>query len=142
MQYKSVLTLKNYVIKYINFSVNEDFNFDHEISICITPEFTREITKIDNDNVAVDLTVCVENVNNNMPFSLKTNIVGIFYLENWEHPEVSPLILSNSVAILFPYLRAFISTITANANIPPYILPVMNIAAMFNQKTEDKSIEK
>lgn len=33
----------------------------------------------------------------------------------------------NSIAILFPYVRAFISTITLQANVSPLILPTMNL---------------
>ncbi len=36
----------------------------------------------------------------------------------------------NSIAIIFPYIRAFISTVTLQANIPPVILPTMNLAQL------------
>ena len=70
---------------------------------------------------------------------MEVNIEGLFHLEDWEHPDRLPLIRSNSVAILFPYLRSIVTMITANANISPYVLPVMNIAAMFEQNAESKS---
>ncbi len=36
----------------------------------------------------------------------------------------------NSIAILFPYVRAFVSTVTLQANIPPIVLPTMNISSL------------
>lgn len=36
----------------------------------------------------------------------------------------------NSIAILFPYIRAFISTVTLQANIPPIVLPTMNLSSL------------
>lgn len=36
----------------------------------------------------------------------------------------------NSIAIVFPYIRAFISTVTLQANIPPIILPTMNLTSL------------
>ncbi len=36
----------------------------------------------------------------------------------------------NSIAILFPYIRAFISTLTLQANIPPIVLPTMNLMSL------------
>lgn len=33
----------------------------------------------------------------------------------------------NSIAILFPYVRAFVSTITLQANVSPIVLPTMNL---------------
>ena len=131
MQAKSCLSLKNYVVKTMMFSLNESFNFNSTATISLSPEFTRNITKIDNDNVAVNLIFCIDNKKGDMPFSMEVNIEGMFYLENWEQPDLFPLIRSNSVAILFPYLRTLVSMITANANIAPYVLPVMNISAMF-----------
>ena len=131
MQAKSCLSLKNYVVKTMMFSLNESFNFNSTATISLSPEFTRNITKIDNDNVAVNLIFRIDNKKGDMPFSMEVNIEGMFYLENWEQPDLFPLIRSNLVAILFPYLRTLVSMITANANIAPYVLPVMNISAMF-----------
>ena len=36
--------------------------------------------------------------------------------------------------VLYPYVRALVTTITANANVPPYILPVMNSNSLFKDK--------
>lgn len=37
---------------------------------------------------------------------------------------------SNSIAILFPYVRAFISTLTLQANYAPIVLPTMNLTEL------------
>lgn len=37
---------------------------------------------------------------------------------------------ANSIAIIFPYLRAFISSLTIQANINPVILPTMNLTSL------------
>lgn len=37
---------------------------------------------------------------------------------------------ANSIAIVFPYLRAFISSLTIQANLKPVILPTMNLTAL------------
>ena len=70
---------------------------------------------------------------------MEVSIEGLFHLEGWEHPDLLPLIRSNSIAILFPYLRTIVSMITANANISPYVLPVMNIAALFDHERDTKN---
>ena len=41
---------------------------------------------------------------------------------------------ANAIAILFPYMRAIISTYTANANVAPVIIPPMNINAYLKEK--------
>ena len=139
MQAKSCLSLENYIVKTMRFSINENFDFGTDATIILNPEFTRNINKIDDDTVLVNLIFCIDNKNADMPFDMEVNIEGVFRLENWEQPEMLPLIRSNSVAILFPYLRSVVTMITSNANISPYVLPVMNIAAMFDQSAEPKA---
>lgn len=47
----------------------------------------------------------------------------------------------NSIAILFPYIRAFVSTLTLQANIPPIVLPTMNLLSLQEKlKTNTKEI--
>lgn len=36
----------------------------------------------------------------------------------------------NTIAILFPYIRAYISTVTLQANIRPLVLPTMNLSSL------------
>lgn len=42
----------------------------------------------------------------------------------------------NAIAILFPYLRAIVSTYTVNANVAPILLPAMNINEYLRKKYE------
>lgn len=85
----------------------------------------------------------INNEKNDMPFSIKVNVAGVFRLDNWEFSDNSELIKANTAAILFPYLRALVSMITTNANIPPYTIPVMNIAALFERnETDDKRMSE
>lgn len=137
--HKSCLTLKNYIVNTINFSINEKFQNPEGKPVELRPEFQRKIGKIDDNNVLVSLRFSIKNENNDMPFDIYADIRGAFELENWESPELLPLITSNAVAILFPYLRSLITMVTANANISPYVLPVMNIGALFEQNNNQEN---
>lgn len=44
--------------------------------------------------------------------------------------EIPSYFYSNSIAIIFPYIRAFVSTITLQANVVPIMLPTLNISAL------------
>ena len=55
------------------------------------------------------------------------NIPGFFY--------------PNSIAIIFPYIRAFISTLSLQANINPIILPTMNLTSL-QEELKNNTIEK
>lgn len=57
--------------------------------------------------------------------------VATFKFENVNDIEEIPTYFyRNSIAIIFPYMRAFISTVTLQANIPPVILPTMNLSSL------------
>lgn len=63
--------------------------------------------------------------------------MGVFEFEDWEDDDKNGMAINNATAILFPYLRNLVSTVTLNGNVPPYILPVMNIVELF-KKQENK----
>ena len=44
--------------------------------------------------------------------------------------EIPDYFYANAIAILFPYLRAYVSLITVQANVPPIILPTMNLSSL------------
>lgn len=134
MQGNSLLSLKKYIVKNIQFSINENFEFNKNTTIELRPEFARNIRKVDENNALISLIFRIKNEDLSLPFSIEADIEGWFHLENWEQPELVSLMVTNSIAILFPYLRSLVSVITANANIAPYVIPVMNINALFDQK--------
>ena len=46
--------------------------------------------------------------------------------------EIPSYFYANSIAILFPYIRAFVSVVTLQTNYPPIVLPTMNLSALSN----------
>lgn len=44
--------------------------------------------------------------------------------------EIPSYFYPNSIAILFPYIRSFVSTLTLQANVQPIILPTMNLTGL------------
>ena len=57
-------------------------------------------------------------------FIIKTKTIGIFTYKDGSDKD---LLHVETFKILFPYVRALVSTVTANAGIPPVILPEINI---------------
>lgn len=57
--------------------------------------------------------------------------VAFFKFENIHKlDEIPEYFYANSIAIMFPYIRAFISTITLQANIQPLLLPTLNLSSL------------
>ncbi len=53
---------------------------------------------------------------------------------------IPPYFYSNSIAIVFPYVRAFVSTLSTLANIKPLILPVLNLNFLENVLKDNTTI--
>ena len=127
-------TLENYWVSDIAFSRNVKFDWEGKQSIDLSPRVERKISKIDDDNAVVSLSINVE-LSDKVPFGLNVVVNGSFKLEKWEESEEKKLVmLENAPAILFPYLRQATSEITMLANIPPYILPIVNVPNLFKKK--------
>jgi preprotein translocase subunit SecB len=44
--------------------------------------------------------------------------------------EIPEFFYGNSIAILFPYIRSMVSTVTLQANVQPMILPTLNLVSL------------
>ncbi len=56
---------------------------------------------------------------------------GVFSFENVASLEEIPdFFYKNSIAILFPYVRAYVSLVTTQANVPGVILPTLNLSSL------------
>ena len=131
---KSDLLLLKYQVDKIHFLLNDKFDFKSTKSVKLNQEFSRSIEKIDENHCKVSLVFSVnDNADNPNPFELNVQISGIFELDNWEKDDRNVFINTNAIAILYPFVRSLVATVTANANIPSYILPVFNIAAWFEE---------
>lgn len=122
---KSELRFLNYVVDSVEFKNNPNFEGE-ETQLEFKPSVEFDIE--DND-LLVLLTVDVfsEAEKNNYPFEMTVSVVGYFKLMTDENVEKYK---ANAVAVLFPFVRAIISTYTAAANINPLILPTVNINKM------------
>ena len=134
------LQLLRYSVNEMAFKLNEVYDFSKKQSVKLNQSFTRSITKIDHDVCDVSLTFTISDTEDTpMPFTMRVKITGTFQLKEWEKEDNIDFIKTNAVAIMYPFLRALVATITSNANIPSYILPVFNIAAYFEAEEKKRS---
>lgn len=73
---------------------------------------------------------------NNYPFNINISLTGVFELDNQDIENRKNFAEINAIAILFPYLRAIVSTYTSNANVPPLILLPVNVVNMIQENQE------
>ena len=132
-KYESVLKFIRYEVNEIYFKKNVNFQLNEEgtpIDLKIKP-----IININDNNMNVTLQIIIfENAEqNNKPFEMKVNLTGYFITEG-SNPEV---LKANAIAILYPYVRAIVSTYTANANITPLVLPIINVNKLVKDQEEN-----
>ena len=100
----------------------------------IKPQFSRTVRRVqENDKVwFLTLEVKVESTEEApKPFNLKVRLVGAFEAEDVETEEDRHDLVINMTEIVYPYLRAAVSSVTANAFINPLMLPVIPAGTMF-----------
>lgn len=137
---KSSMHFLDYVVNYIEFRRNADFedstpNIDFNIN--------RQVDYLDDDDdnamfVTIEVTLFDNPKENNYPFSMKLSVTGVFELENIALDKRESFAEVNSVAILFPYIRSLITTYTSNSNVPPLILPPINVLKLIEKEKAKK----
>lgn len=66
--------------------------------------------------------------------------LGLFTFEEVHSLEEIPsFFYRNAIAILFPYVRAFVSMVTLQANLAPVVLPTMNLSDL-EQPLKDSTV--
>jgi preprotein translocase subunit SecB len=129
-----LIRLVGYTVDKVSFILNKDFDFKANPKVKVIPKFDREFTKIDANTFSLSLSVSFDHPDNIIPFFMDVQVSGKFIFTNWEDPKINQIAINNSTSVLYPYIRALVTTVTANANVPPYILPVMNSNSLFRDK--------
>ena len=125
---KSVLRFQNYVVDFVEFRNNPEFEgTETEIQFKPSVDF-----HVENNELLVFLRIDVfeDAIKHNFPFEMSVQVVGFFEIEGDEDIQKYK---ANAVAVLFPYVRAIISTYTAAANVNPMVLPTININKMLQE---------
>ncbi|MFC2655253.1 MAG: protein-export chaperone SecB [Segatella salivae] len=93
-----------------------------DVQFIIEPE---GVFKKEDKKFTLTLKVLIKDEEKNLELVMKMD--GIFAYEADDMQELVPFISMNAPAIMFPYIRAYISNITALGGMPPIILPTLNI---------------
>lgn len=110
-------------------SIDYSLKSDTELSIKFEP---KGVFKQEEDRSVFELTFVflASDKGNTLPF-INIECKAIFaFAEKITFEEIPSYFYANSIAILFPYVRAFVSTITLQANYSPFVLPTMNLSSL------------
>lgn len=123
-EFKSILKLEDIKIVDGNFKRSEE---DVE-GLSLGLKVDKEIEELDEQKYKISLMVNVGDDDGKVNIYVKC--IGIFCIEKYE----KSLIERNALAIMFPYVRSYISTITTQPGMSPIVLPALNIVALLNSK--------
>lgn len=100
----------------------------------IKPMFSRQIRQAnENQKINIVMLECkIESTEESpKPFNLHARFVGVFEVNNMNTDEDKRIFAINATETMFPYLRAAITNLTADALINPLTLPVISGATLF-----------
>lgn len=126
---KSRLSFVDYKVKEVILIQNDKFhNEGKPIDVKFKLEHKTE-TLEDKMKIRLIVAIFEEAEKNNYPFYMKVVLEGNFAIEG-DSIETFEI---NGIALLYPYIRAIISTYTANSNMPTLVLPPINVANYYRE---------
>jgi preprotein translocase subunit SecB len=133
---KAAFSIVNYQFDKVSIDLSNHSNKDLSLSFDTSGIFFNETQNFELRFV-VKVTQNTElNQNTEVKQFAEVSCKGTFKFENIESFENIPeFFYRNSIAILFPYVRAYLSLVTTQANVPGIILPTLNLS---NLETELK----
>lgn len=121
-----VLKMKNLYFEKITFE--RDTELPTEIRTSFKTDF-----KFEGNDIEVKLTCAIKS---NTKVALELTLVGMFEIEEQDETLREEISKVNTVSIMFPYLRAELSLITAQPNFPTIDLPIVNINELLKANGE------
>ncbi len=95
----------------------------------IKPQFSRQVRKVTgNDKLNfVALSVKIESTEEEpKPFNVNVTLVGVFEVEDMKGAADERKFVVEATKLVYPYLRATVTNLTASAYIAPLNLPVIS----------------
>ncbi|GEN77494.1 protein-export chaperone SecB [Chryseobacterium hagamense] len=133
---KAAFSLEHYLFDKVNINLDNYNNEEYQIKFDPSGKFNKE-KKIFTLNFCFSAK-CDDNEND----FVTINCIGKFKFTDIDTLEnIPPFFYRNSIAILFPFLRGFLSMVTIQANVPPILLPTMNLTSLEKPLSEKTTEE-
>ena len=124
-EYESPLRLKRFAITKGKFECSVDCPED--ITRKVSPKY--QMDDMGDGDYLVELTLRI--ADEEKYFFVEATAQATFFMEGSKGDRLA----QNMLAIMFPYLRSYVSLLTTQQEIPPIVLPTMNIVAMVGKQS-------
>lgn len=138
-QAKSSLILHDILVNNVEFNMSEEYkNLEDEN---LKFGFALEIYKNEDSSIYKVTTITTINDEENKDLDIKLVMSGYFSLEdndsiNVDEERKKHLIEKNTLTIMFPYIRSYITNLTAQSGGRPIIVPPININELLKEISE------
>jgi preprotein translocase subunit SecB len=112
----------------LNFKLNQDFKPPKD-GLPVDISFKAKSSFSSNKkNLSVELAVALFLKEKNRPFFMKVTVEGVF--AGTDYQQLKKFSKVHAIAHLFPFVREIIGNTTMKANMPPLLLPPINLSAI------------
>ncbi len=139
----TALEFEGYHVDNMQYQRNLTYEATSKSDIKLNPEITVN-NHINANHIDVTLSVLVGSTRDSkVPFEVTCTLTGSFtYHPEADKDNVGPdsLVRNNAVAILYPYIRTVVSTLTMTSNeYPSYIMPTVDVSEVIDKQNGDRS---
>ena len=127
------LTIQHFVFNKISF---ERTGFKNDVDD-LPASFSVQVAKLGDNHDIVTLDVGIEKKDE---FSALASISGYCEIDD-NHPQRDIMLKVNAPAIMFPYVRAQLTLLTAQPETEPIVLPVVNFQKIYEKSKENDNKE-
>ena len=105
----------------------------------VNQDIGTEVKKIDDEHyeVVLRLTITVAE-GDDTAYLIEVQQAGIFMAKGLEQPQLAQLLNTQCPAILFPYARELIDSLSVRGSFPALMLPPINFDALFQQAVAEQ----
>lgn len=134
MDKRGIITFLDYKVNRVEFVNNDEYNGE-EVDIDFDMGVRFHVADNGNEMSVVLIANIFEPKEGKVyPFRMSVEVEGYFRSNFEENKDEIRHYGKNAVAILFPYVRAIVSSFTANANVTPLILPTVNVNRLLDEE--------
>ena len=122
------IDFKGITAEELTFKLNR-VKLNPEDKLDIKPQFSRQVRKVNGNEKLnfVSLSVKIESTEKEpKPFDILATLVGIFEVEEVANQSDERKFVIEATKLVYPYLRAAVTNLTASAYIAPLNLPVIS----------------
>lgn len=135
--HQGVIRFIGYRMVDLQYHCDENYELPSDKQVPYSFSIGKKVEMLSATEMQVNLRATVlqaeEEIEEQAPYMIAVEIVGRFIADT----PIDPKWETNALAILFPYIRSIVSSVTAQSGREPIILPTVNLVQMFSDAEDE-----